>query len=93
MGGERKWLAVAMILSLLLSMVIFIDAIRIVGVTALGGWALGVETGATYGTNATMWNVYSSFGAVWYYLLIVGVGIMLVVGICYSIKRTPLREM
>lgn len=58
-GDERKWLTLAVVLSLIVSLLILFPVIGMIGVSPIGSMAIK-EGSVTAVANATFWTIHSS---------------------------------
>lgn len=91
-SGEKKYLAAAMSLSLLLATLIFVPMIAFVGISEFGEGLFGGGK-LLNSANATVWNASASFGSSVVFIPIVCIGALLVVAIVYSLGKYETKAM
>lgn len=68
-------MSIALVSGLIVAALVFLPVIALVGISEIGSMAIGMNTTAYY-ANATMWNIYDSFGLSIMALLFVGLTIL-----------------
>jgi hypothetical protein len=90
-SGERKWLASATFLSLILCSLVFLIVIAYAGVS---NTQYAITGTASLSANATVWNSFDLLGGVTTSMIfIVVIVVVLISLICLSISRTSLASL